>query len=298
MRLGRILLVSAVAGSLLVALPFAGEAKPRDRKTPRFKKAQMVDSDGDMFADKLVLTYNEKVRHKRDADGKYPFTVEGYEIASVGRAKGKKVSIGLVQATLPDGLEIPNVSYKRVKKQPVRDRARNQARKQVFRKTRPFSDAVIVTVNREGDGTVASLPLPSINCGDECRAAFPRGLAITLNPTGEVEWGGDCADAPPICPLVLDSDKTVSATFGGGDTFTLIVEKAGTGDAQILSVPPGIDCGETCTAEFAPNTPVALNASALIGSVTWSGCLDPTGLLPCTVIMDSDKTVTATFSGP
>jgi hypothetical protein len=181
----------------------------------------MVDSDADMFADKLVLTYNERVRHKRDADGKYPFTVEGYEIASVGRAKAKKVTIVLVQATLPDGLEIPDVSYKRVKKQPVRDRARNQARKQVFKKTRPF-----------------------------------------------------------------------------GDAFTLTVEKAGTGDAQILSLPPGIDCGSTCSAEFAPNTPVTLNASAVVGSVMWSGCLDPTGLLPCTVIMDSDKTVTATFSGP
>jgi hypothetical protein len=293
------LLVSSLMGSLVFALPLAGEAKKRDREAPRIKKAQMVDSDGDLFADKLVLTYNEKIRHKKDGDGKYPFTVEGYEITSVGRAKGKKLTINLEQASLPDGLAIPNVTYKRVKKQPVRDRARNQARKQTFKRTRPFSDAVIVSVDREGDGTVASLPLPFINCGEECRAAFPRDTAITLNATGAVEWGGDCADATgPICPLTLDSDKMVSATFGGGDAFTVTVEKAGTGDAQILSVPPGIDCGSTCTAEFAPNTPVALNASTLIGSVTWSGCLDPTGLLPCTVIMDSDKTVTATFSGP
>lgn len=227
MKFGRILLVWSLVASLLFALPLAGEAKRRDRKAPRIRAAEMVDSDGDLFADRLVLTYNEKVRHKKDADGRYPFTVEGYEITSVGRARGKKVTVLLEQALLPDGLESPNVIYKRVKKQPVRDRAGNQARKQTFRRTQSWLDA-----------------------------------------------------------------------GGGGDTVTLTVEKAGTGDAQILSVPPGIDCGETCTAEFAPNTPVALNASTLIGSVTWSGCLDPTGLLPCTVIMDADKTVTATFSGP
>jgi hypothetical protein len=289
---------------VVLALPAAGEERTRrrDRKPPRIKHAQMVDADGNMFADKVVLTYNERVRHKRDADGRYPFAVDGYDIASVGRAKGRKVTIKLDEAMLPDGLAIPSVKYRRVKKEGVRDRARHQARKQTFTKTRPFADAVVVTVNREGDGTVASLPLPFINCGDECTAAFPKGLPITLNASDPaVDWGGDCSGATgPICQLTLDSDKSVSATFGGGDgegTFTLTLMKAGTGDAQIVSLPPGIDCGTTCTAEFTANSPVVLNANTLPGTVTWAGCVTP-GPLSCALVMDLDKTVTATFSGP
>jgi hypothetical protein len=191
-------LMAALVAGLVLALPATGEEqrRRRARKPPRIKHAQMVDSDGNMFADKVVVTYNERVRHKRDADGKYPFTVDGYDIASVGRAKGRKITIKLEEATLPDGLAIPSVKYRRVKKQAVRDRARHQARKQTFTKTRPFADAVVVTVNREGDGTVASLPLPFINCGEECTAAFPKGLPITLNASDPaVEWGGDCAGA-------------------------------------------------------------------------------------------------------
>jgi hypothetical protein len=40
-----------------------------------------------------------------------------------------------------------------------------------------------------------------------------------------------------------------------------------------------------------------LNANTLPGIVTWSGCLTP-GPLSCALVMDSDKTVTATFGGP
>jgi hypothetical protein len=228
----------------------------------------MVDSDGNMFADKVVVTYTERVRHKRDADGKYPFTVDGYDIASVGRAKGRKITIKLEEAPLPDGLAIPSVKYRRVKKQAVRDRARHQARKQTFTKTRLFADAVVVTVNREGDGTVASLPLPFINCGESARPRSPkacrsRSTVPTPRSSGEALVRGRPG---PICQLTLDSDKTVSATFGGrggGSTFTLTVVKAGTGDAQIVSLPPGIDCGTTCTAEFPANSPVVLNANTL-----------------------------------
>lgn len=303
MRLVRLTLVVALVVGLVFALPAAGgeERRRRDRKPPRIKHARMVDSDGNMFADKVVLTYNERVRHKRDADGKYPFRIAGYDIASVRRAKGRKVTIKLGEAALPDGLAIPSIRYRRVKNQGVRDRAGHQARKQKFTKTRPFADAVVVTLNREGDGTVASLPLPFINCGEECTAAFPKGLPITLNASDPaVEWGGDCSGATgPVCQLTLDSDKTVSAIFGGGggSTFTLTVVKAGTGDAQIVSLPAGIDCGTTCTADFPANSPVVLNANTLPGTVTWSGCLTP-GPLSCGLVMDSDKTVTATFGGP
>jgi hypothetical protein len=59
-----------------------------DVRPPKMVKAQMVDTDADRNSDQLVLTYSEPVTHAADADGTYPFTVEGYTIASVQAASG------------------------------------------------------------------------------------------------------------------------------------------------------------------------------------------------------------------
>jgi hypothetical protein len=76
----------------------------------------------------------------------------------------------------------------------------------------------------------------------------------------------------------------------------LSISKDGTGDGTITSEPAGIDCGSTCSLPFLHNAVVTLTAvedasSTFLG---WSGggCL---GAGTCTVTMDDNKSVTATF---
>jgi hypothetical protein len=84
---------------------------------------------------------------------------------------------------------------------------------------------------------------------------------------------------------------------GPATTFTLNVSKAGTGAAFGTVTGGGINCGATCSASFAAGTVVNLtqthraNRSTFAG---WSG--DCSGLGQCSVTMNGNKSVTATFN--
>jgi len=94
------------------------------------------------------------------------------------------------------------------------------------------------------------------------------------------------------------------ANFITTEMFTLTVDKEGDGNGTVVSDPEGIDCGSDCdsdNADFEEESGVILAATAADGSVFdgWSGdipaaCEDSTD--PCTLTMDTDKNVTATFS--
>ena len=76
----------------------------------------------------------------------------------------------------------------------------------------------------------------------------------------------------------------------------LTVHKAGSGGGVVTSIPPGIACGITCTAFYAPGTVVTLTATAEAGSVFagWGG--DCSGTDPSIVVTaDANKTCIATF---
>lgn len=77
---------------------------------------------------------------------------------------------------------------------------------------------------------------------------------------------------------------------------TLNVTKAGTGSGTVTSDRTGLNCGSTCTAQYADGTRVVLSAAAAQGSTFtgWSGACSGTG--SCVVTMDANKTVTATFT--
>jgi hypothetical protein len=76
---------------------------------------------------------------------------------------------------------------------------------------------------------------------------------------------------------------------------TLTVSKTGTGSGTVTSTPLGIDCGATCSFDFAENTPVTLTTAPAAGSVFsgWSGAC--TGLGDCSVTMSEAKSVNASF---
>ena len=96
---------------------------------------------------------------------------------------------------------------------------------------------------------------------------------------------------------------TVASTGGhrayhrrrGGDA-SLVVTTDGNGTGTVTSIPTGIDCGTTCSATFDDGTPVDLTATPGVGSTFagWSG--DCSGMEQCSVTMDADHAVTATFT--
>ena len=63
----------------------------------------------------------------------------------------------------------------------------------------------------------------------------------------------------------------------------------------VTSEPAGIDCGESCQAEFALGTEVMLSAQlAGAASLEWEGC-DEQSDTTCSVVMNSDRSVVARF---
>src|SRR2546430_15895674 len=135
-RLGRYALLAA----LLPALVVAGAAAAR-KPAPRIVAAALQDADGDALADGVRLTYSQPVRHPADRDGRYPFSVPGYRIASVGAARGRTLLIALVERSSPDPAARPAVRYRPTRTQPVTSGSGVQAAAQIFRGTRAHGHA-------------------------------------------------------------------------------------------------------------------------------------------------------------
>jgi secreted trypsin-like serine protease len=91
------------------------------------------------------------------------------------------------------------------------------------------------------------------------------------------------------CKAALDALAPV-----GPVNFALTVTTSGTG--TVTSSPAGINCGNTCSANFAANSTVTLTATAASGTTFtgWGGACSGTG--SCTVTMTTARTVTATFN--
>lgn len=122
-------IVAAVV--LVTGSSAASEATP-----PRIVSALMLDADLDARADGVRLTYSTRVRHARDGDGRYPFTVSGYRIRSIGSARGKVLVIALAEHAQPDSRARPVIRYRRTSSQPVTGVAKTQAAAQLFRSVR------------------------------------------------------------------------------------------------------------------------------------------------------------------
>jgi len=93
----------------------------------------------------------------------------------------------------------------------------------------------------------------------------------------------------------FDGTGSVTGNCGVATTKHLTISKTGTGSGTITGT--GISCGATCGGDYSSGTTVVMTATAALGSVFtgWSGA-GCSGTAPCTVTMDADKTLTATFA--
>jgi phospholipase C len=159
-----------------------------------------------------------------------------------------------------------------------------------------------LTVVETGMGTVTSSPA-GISCPGTCSFGFAPSTAVTLTETPAAsfsfaDWTGSCSGSG-ACSVTLTAPTTVTATFAGG--IPLTVATAGAGSGTVTSTPAGISCTSpstgTCTANFAPNTPVTLTETPATNNTfsSWSGAC--TGTAACSVTVTASSAVTATFGG-
>ncbi|MHA2675304.1 MAG: InlB B-repeat-containing protein [bacterium JZ-2024 1] len=156
-----------------------------------------------------------------------------------------------------------------------------------------------LTVSKNGNGVVTSTP-SGISCGMGCAsqtASFTASSTVLLFAYPDpgwrfAGWGGDCSGNATNVQIIMDANKTCTATFV--QQFTLTVTKNGNG--VVTSTPAGIDCGNTCSAGYDDATSVTLIATEDPGwrFDSWSGC-DATNGNQCMVTMNASRTVTARF---
>jgi hypothetical protein len=156
-----------------------------------------------------------------------------------------------------------------------------------------------VTKAGSGSGTVTSSPT-GINCGTDCSQDYADSTPVTLtaNPVADslfTGWSGGGCTGTGVCMLTVNANTSVTATFNKIPR-TLTVTKAGVGSGTVTSNPSGITCGSTCSASFDSGTSVTLTANPAAGSTfagfSGGGC---SGTGPCTVIVNANTTITATF---
>ena len=309
----------AVALALLLGLVPVGAAQAAVNKPPRIKKAVLKDKDADGLADRIVLTYNERINHKLDT-ARFPFRVDGYKILKVNGARRSLTLTILLKESQSAPLKPAFVKYSRTRKQPVKDLKRKQAAKQLLNRNilgltappPPPEETFTLTVAKGGDGLGTVTDNASkINCGTTCTAEYAKGSSVTLTATPDAtskatfaSWTG-CTSTTSTCTVTMDADKSVTATFSKAGTFALTVVKAGPGTGTVTSTSSPtqasqINCGATCTASYPKDAVVTLTASAdqtsqsLFGGWSGGGCTGSS--LTCNVTMTAAQNVTATFN--
>ena len=127
---------------------------------------------------------------------------------------------------------------------------------------------------------------------DLVAAATGVGLTLTADFQIRFQFHDNARFAPEFAFV---SDGYAIDNVALSCTSTLTVTKAGSGSGTVTSSPGAIDCGGTCTDQFAQGTEVTLTPAAAAGSVFvgWSG--DP----DCSdgkVTVNANTSCVATFS--
>lgn len=163
------------------------------------------------------------------------------------------------------------------------------------------SFALSVSKSGSGSGTIDSLP-SGIDCGSTCRAYYASGESVTLTPTADsgtvvASWSGCDSVNGNTCKVTVNAHRTVNAIFQTGTQYKLTLSFAGTGGGSING---GISCvkGDSCPPQnFEETTQVKLTPSPDSNSTFtfWNTACAVSGI-DCSVTMDSDKNVIATFT--
>jgi hypothetical protein len=139
-----------------------------------------------------------------------------------------------------------------------------------------------------GTGSISSFPTGT---------QFPKGTVVLLAAVPASDstfagWSGACTGAG-TCVVTMSAPESVTATFNKS-TFNLTISTSGTGTGSVAPNPAGTSCGAGCYS-YPTGTSVTLTATPASGSTFsgWGGACSGTG--SCTVTMNADESVSATF---
>jgi endoglucanase len=162
-----------------------------------------------------------------------------------------------------------------------------------------------VTKTGNGLGTVTSDPGGSINCGSVCSATYRSGTIVNVSKSPDATsvlagWSGSCTGIG-ACAVAMTADQTVAANFVLGEKLSVVL--AGGGSDSVTGKDGAINCtnsGGICSSLYVPRTSVSLTAAPAGTSVFggWSGACTGTDPSLCNLNLNSNQTVTATFSPP
>ncbi len=169
--------------------------------------------------------------------------------------------------------------------------------KAVFTIIPPDEYVLNVSVYPSGSGLLSGI---GINCPSDCTEIYTQETAITLIaiPNDGYQfayWEGNVFNYDNSLSVVMDSDKNITAVFIEIPPveYTLNVSVQGKGKVTA----DNIDCPGNCNESYITGTEVTLTAEAESGYRfdRWEGALTGSDN-PVTVVMNSDKKITAVFS--
>ena len=158
-----------------------------------------------------------------------------------------------------------------------------------------------------GSGSVTGAGLNSCRVTGSTACTSPQAasahvtLAAVPSPGATFTgWGGDCTGTSPTCTLTMNSDQNVTATFKSTapatDKLSLTVTGAGTVTGGTSPCVGKSAKPATCTSSERSSATIELHALPAKGWVFagWTGTC--AGTKPaCTIVMNADATVGATF---
>jgi hypothetical protein len=171
--------------------------------------------------------------------------------------------------------------------------------------TANFGPLFKLTLAVTGNGSVTYSPAGNGtgSCSSSCTVQFVQNTGVTLTAVDGTDsfdtWGGNCAGKQKTCAVTMDANKSVSASFTTliitGPRFELTVGVTGSGKVRTS----GIDCQPACQTDYSAGTSLTLTAvpDSGINFQKWDGdCASFGTQETCTLLMDNDKNVTASFS--
>jgi uncharacterized repeat protein (TIGR02543 family) len=163
----------------------------------------------------------------------------------------------------------------------------------------------------EGAGSFSVANREPRPCGAGCSDfSIPANTVVTVAAVETATskfagWQGcsGSANAPANCSVTMNVSRTVTATFD--PAFSLTYGKEGAGNGSV-SFSPGNNapCTANCSAKIKAGTNIIITATPQNGStVTWPNCTANGGTissngLSCSITMNAERTVTASFAPP
>jgi hypothetical protein len=139
----------------------------------------------------------------------------------------------------------------------------------------------------------------TINCGATCSANYNPGKSVTSTASTNsgytfTGWSGGGCSGTGTCTVTMDAAKSVTASFATTQ-YNLTVTKSVMLAGTVTGSDGLINCGSTCSVNYASGTSVTLAASGNRNSyfAGWSGACSGRGT--CTVSMTAVKSVKAVF---